>query len=220
MTIETTTATDETRASRNWRTRAGGAESTEGSAALLDDVWTLTTTHETRVVVFASASTSDADALVVEGLVQEADRRGLSTLRVALVRGGVLVQHAGEGALTIAPDRLSSIDLHAWVHRVAPGTELVIITAPSLATSLDAALLAGVCDGLVIVAESGVTASGALEVAAERARITGCRILGVVMRTARRRLPDWISRLMRTERAGADATPPPLRSWCTPSDLP
>ncbi len=168
MTIETTTATDETRAGRNWRTLAGGGESAEGSAALLYDVWMLTTTHETRVVVFASASTSDADA----------------------------------------------------VHRVAPGTELVIITGPSLATSLDAALLAGVCDGLVIVAESGVTASDALKVAAERARIAGCRILGVVMRTTRRRLPDWISRLMRTERVGTIATLPTSRSRHTSPLLP
>ncbi len=49
--------------------------------------------------------------------------------------------------------------------------------------SVDAVLLGAACDGLVLVAEDGVTDRSALRAAADRARDSGCRPLGVVLTT-------------------------------------
>jgi hypothetical protein len=104
---------------------------------------------------------------------------------------------SGGAALAVDLDAGSSPQaLTAWVERTAPGSDLVILTGPPLATSIDAALLACACDGLVIVAESEVTERAALQVAAERARIAGCKTLGVVMYGAKDRVPGWLRRLM------------------------
>jgi hypothetical protein len=99
--------------------------------------------------------------------------------------------HAVDLDAGLTPDALG-----AWIDRVAPHSDLVIVTGPPLATSIDAALLACACDGLVIVAESEVTERAALQVAAERARIAGCKTLGVVMHGAKDRMPGWLRRLM------------------------
>jgi len=87
-------------------------------------------------------------------------------------------------------------DLNAWIERVAPDAQLVIVAGPPLANSIDTALLACASDGLVIVAESEVTDRNALQLAAERARIAGCRTLGVVMHGTQERMPVWMRRLM------------------------
>jgi Mrp family chromosome partitioning ATPase len=93
---------------------------------------------------------------------------------------------------------LTTDQLHAWVGRAAPGVDLVVLIGPPLAASIDAALLASACDGLVIVAESEKTERAALQTAAERARATGCRTLGVVMHGTKEQLPGWMRRLMGT----------------------
>jgi Mrp family chromosome partitioning ATPase len=86
--------------------------------------------------------------------------------------------------------------LNDWAERIAPANDLVVITGPPLANSIDAALLACACDGLVIVAESEITDRKALHIAAERARIAGCRTLGVVMHGTKDHLPKWIRRIV------------------------
>ena len=83
-----------------------------------------------------------------------------------------------------------------WIARIAPQDELIVITGPPLAASVDAALLACACEGLVIVAESEVTERAALQIAADRARIAGCRTLGVVMHRTKDRLPGWVRRMV------------------------
>lgn len=47
--------------------------------------------------------------------------------------------------------------------------------------SVDAVLLGAAGDGLILVAEDGVTERAALRAAADRARDGGCRTLGVVL---------------------------------------
>jgi Mrp family chromosome partitioning ATPase len=61
-------------------------------------------------------------------------------------------------------------------------------------------LLARACDGLVIVAQSEVTHREALQLAAERARVVGCRTLGVVMHATKAPIPRWMRRVFVEER--------------------
>ncbi|MBX3025247.1 hypothetical protein KF840_10085 [bacterium] len=70
--------------------------------------------------------------------------------------------------------------LRAWLD-AQPPAPLRLIEAPPLQRSLDAVLLAGACDGLLLVAETGVTTRAALRAAAERAREGGCVTVGVVL---------------------------------------
>lgn len=86
-------------------------------------------------------------------------------------------------------------ELSAWLDGAAVDSDLVLLEAPPLADSIDAALLACACDGLVIVADAEVTPRSALQVAAERAQVAGCRTLGVVMNGAKERMPSWMRRL-------------------------
>jgi hypothetical protein len=87
-----------------------------------------------------------------------------------------------------------------WVQEVAQGADLVVIEAAPLTESIDGALLACGCDGLVIVTEAERTTREALQLAVERSRLGGCRTLGVVVRGGPNRLPPWLSRMLSTAR--------------------
>ena len=93
----------------------------------------------------------------------------------------------------------------AWIREVAPWADLVILEAPPLSVSVDGALLACASDGLMIVAERDVTGRAVLATAAERARVTGCRTLGIVMTGNPEPLPGWMQKIMTV----AGHTPPP-----------
>lgn len=175
-----------------------------GIATLLDNIRMLASGRATRVVVFCGASTAEAVETLAFDLAEHAERSGMRTLVARLTRTA--------GRTVIAPTRTatpdapalevgldagtSSAELHAWIARIAPRDELIVITGPPLADSVDAALLACGCEGLVIVAESEVTERAALQLAAERARIAGCRTLGVVMNHTKDHLPGWVRRIV------------------------
>jgi hypothetical protein len=171
----------------------------------LDKIRTLAGEHPTRTVVFCGASTAEAVANLADALATHATRTGLNAFVGTLVRTttGTFITAAPGGATSEAQQLSVDLDggapimgLRHWVEQIAPTTDLAVITGPPLATSLDAALLACACDGLVIVAESEKTERAALQIAAERARIAGCHTLGVVMHGAKDRVPGWIRRLV------------------------
>lgn len=186
------------------RSRAFATEAHSGIATLLDNIRMLSSGRASRTVVFCGASTAEAVTALAGALAAHAERSGMSAFVGNLTRtsaGSVVAPALGSSsdapALEIDLDAgTPTAELQGWAARVAPGSELIVITGPPLATSIDAALLACACDGLVIVAESEVTERAALQVAAERARIAGCRTLGVVMHGTKDRLPGWIRRLM------------------------
>jgi hypothetical protein len=199
-TVETPVAKQDPR-----RSRAFATETHPGIATLLDKIRTLAGEHSTRTVVFCGASTAEAVADLADALATHATRTGLNTFVGTLVRTttGTFVNAALSGAVSAAQQLDVDLDagapiteLHRWVEQIAPTADLAVIIGPPLATSLDAALLACACDGLVIVAESEKTERAALQVAAERARISGCHTLGVVMHGAKDRVPGWIRRLV------------------------
>jgi len=184
------------------RERAFATESHPGIATLLENIRLISNGRETRMVVFCGASSAEAVSVLANALAAHAERSGMRTFVATLGRtaqGTAVVPAAGPigPALAVDLDAGSSPQaLSSWVEDLAPESDLVIFTGPPLANSIDAALLACACAGLVIVAESEVTERAALQVAAERARIAGCKTLGVVMHGAKDRVPGWLRRLM------------------------
>ena len=73
--------------------------------------------------------------------------------------------------------------------------EMVIIEAPPLGISVDAAMIARACDGLVLVVEAQNTPREALRDAIERADTVGCQILGIVMEGRPEYRPPWLRKL-------------------------
>jgi hypothetical protein len=186
-----------------------------GIAVLFDRIRTLEGARTPRTIVFAAAANADSVGGMTAALALHAERHGLHVTLADLIQsseGTVLMRRPSRSGASVAPapaEHVLDLDLSgaaadpplaAWIQRVAPDTDLVIVTGPPLADSIDAALFARACDGLVIVADTEVTARGALQTAAERARIAGCHTLGVVMRGTEDRTPAWMRRMFATDR--------------------
>jgi hypothetical protein len=184
------------------RSRAFATEAHPGIATLLDNIRLISNGRESRMVVLCGASNAEAVEELASALANHAERSGMQTVLARLHRtagGTTVVPSSGSASdvLTVDLDAgTSSETLSGWVQRIAPASDLIVITGPPLASSIDAALLACASDGLVIVAESEVTERAALQVAAERARIAGCKTLGVVMHGTKNRVPRWLRRLV------------------------
>lgn len=86
-------------------------------------------------------------------------------------------------------------DLACWLDAARDDHDLTIVQAPSLGASVDGALLARACDGLVIVIDPVHTTKDMLRRSVERAQTIGCRILGLVMKGTRSELPGWMNRV-------------------------
>jgi len=184
------------------RSRAFATESHPGIATLLDNIRLISNGRESRMVVLCGASNAEAVEQLASALALHAERSGMQTVLASLHRtasGTAVVPASGSASdgLTVDLDAGASPEaLNGWIQRIAPASDLILITGPPLASSIDAALLACASDGLVIVAESEVTERAALQVAAERARIAGCKTLGVVMHGTKNRVPRWLRRLV------------------------
>jgi hypothetical protein len=184
------------------RSRAFATEAHPGIATLLDNIRLISNGRTSRMVVFCGASKAEAVEQLANSLTIHAERSGMRTILAKLHRsatGTTVVPTTGSAndVLTVNLDAGTSPDaLIGWSQRIAPGSDLIVITGPPLASSIDAAILACASDGLVIVAESEVTERAALQVAAERARIAGCNTLGVVMHGTKNRVPGWLRRLV------------------------
>jgi hypothetical protein len=108
--------------------------------------------------------------------------------------GGTSQDAAARGLQAVPPAGPSPIAVERWGEAV--GADIVLIEAPPLAASADAALLARVCDGLVLVVEAAVTSRAELRRAVRLAETSGCRVIGLVMRGKYRALPSWLRRLL------------------------
>jgi hypothetical protein len=105
------------------------------------------------------------------------------------------------GGLQAQPAARAGGGLDRWFERF--GADFVVVEAPPLDTVADAALLARACDGLVLVVESAATSRAALRRAVRLAEVSGCRLIGLVVRESGRPLPGWFRRLLRgTSRGG------------------
>ncbi len=181
-------------------------------AALLDLLRATAKTSSIPAVVIAGVSGAEPVREVVAGVELQARRQGISLRcgRLDLESGTRLLQLSSGHPLreTSPSDSLDargsfrfsgsqgSDSLSRWFDRAAAGSDLLLIEAPPLSSSVDAALLGQACEGLVLVAEVLVTDRFSLVEAIQRARMASCEILGLVLTGTRQWLPRWISRLM------------------------
>lgn len=166
---------------------AGATRSGVAIAGLLDRLRTVGGQADAaRVLVFAAVGPDGSTRAVIDGL---AGRGRELIMRVGV---GELTRSAGQAVLAErggAARRALELDggtlsaaVASWLEPLGD-PQLVLIEAPPVATSADALLLATACDGLVLVAQTGVTARAALRTAIEHATAAGCRTLGVVLTT-------------------------------------
>ena len=176
-------------------------------AVLFDNLRALTRERSTRSFVFAPASPAESVRAVTTGLIAHAERLGLNAALAELTDSKtrsllrLRPEQRRESGESDDPPPLD-LSVHAdlaevsdWLEVVARESALIVIEGQPLTQAIDSALLARACDGLVIVAETQVTARQALRVAADKARVAGCRTLGVVLYGTNDRMPGWIKRL-------------------------
>lgn len=158
-----------------------------------------------RSLVLAAPQPSPASGVVLDGLAARAEQLGMEVVRGELrgvpsrplmaARRTPPTDRTARHCFAVAPrpDRLAT-EMEAWLGQY-DRADLVLIEAPPLLQSIDGALVARACDGLILIAERGVTERWALQEAANRARVTGCTLLGVIMTSSERRMPTWLERL-------------------------
>jgi len=183
-----------------------------GFRELFDRLRALDGTGPNRALVFAGVTADEPVRTVTGGLAAYVGQLGVEVLRAELAdwNGRPILRRrtdaaAGRGtygdSLPLdlgAP--AAQVELTDWFEGAAGVADLVIVEGRPLTASIDAALLARACGGLIIVAQAGVTHRDGLQAAAARACESGCRVLGVVMYGGVPRASDWLSRLL-TRRA-------------------
>jgi Mrp family chromosome partitioning ATPase len=91
--------------------------------------------------------------------------------------------------------RSDADDVLGWLAEMAASHDLVLIDAPPLTQTPVGALLASVCDGLLILARAGVTAKHDLRNAAAIARSARAHTFGVFVDEPAGQLPSWLAGL-------------------------
>jgi hypothetical protein len=185
--------------------------STSADAAyrvLFDNLRALTNGLSVRVLIFASVSADESARSVTAGFAAHAVELGLNVVTATMTEsaGRAFLQRCVFGSSQTGAEPPLPLDVNRpewqasfadWLRSAAPEADIVIIDGPPLDQSIDAAVLARACDGLVLVARTEVTPRQALQAAAERARAVGCCTLGVVMHGTKNHLPAWLRELGR-----------------------
>ncbi len=180
-------------------------------ATLLDALRTVSGVSQTPTVVIAGISRNASALSVLDGVIDQAALRGVrlqigdvvvtQTHRLLSVRepppdARGMVEESDDTSLSVELTDLSAQEaLKTWFVTAGTGADLLIVTAPPILTSVDALLVARACDGLVLVAEPLATQREEFEIAIERARASGCQLLGLVMNENREWLPRLLARL-------------------------
>jgi hypothetical protein len=181
-------------------------------ATLFDNLRTVGNGAPIRQLVIAAAAASDSATTVVNGLAAHAESIGLEVVvaEMSYAAGRPVLRRrnaaGNEPGVFADPPPFELLDpdwqrdFADWFAKATPNADMVIIEGPPLVQSVDGALVGRACDGLVLVAELLVTPRDALRVAAERARAVGCRALGVVLTAGNDPVPQWLRRLVGTDR--------------------
>jgi hypothetical protein len=187
---------------------------------LFDNLRARNGSESVSTLVLVGAGIDDTPTTVTNGLATLARRRSLNVLVADIEEGmsqpvlnprnrGLRDQGpvaARANTLDEARPYVSSIalnlrggpiaaDLACWLDAARDDHDLTIVQAPSLGASVDGALLARACDGLVIVIDPVHTTKDMLRRSVERAQTIGCRILGLVMKGTQSELPGWMNRV-------------------------
>ncbi len=186
-------------------------------SGLLDRLRALSVTQRNPIVVVAAVSGVESVRPLTYALVQQAFRRSLDvTVAEMAMDGGTRVlretlKSSEDSELMATPVKIGPLDFNAadprrdtasvtldvWLAQASTRHDLLLIEGPPLSTSVDAALLARRCDGLILVAESERTPREALRSASERAQAAGCNVVGVVLAGSKEWLPKWLNRILR-----------------------
>lgn len=183
-----------------------------GYAALFDNLRVLGNGVPLGAIVLAGASDGESCRRVADGLANEVIRNRMTaaiaelsraqtrpTLRMRMTSSSPSANDSGGASSKVQLDlRSGSLpsDLVAWLGEARTRHDVVIVEAPPLGLSVDAAVVARACDGLVLVVEPRATASAALLASVERAEAVGCRILGIVTQGANEKLPKWLRQIV------------------------
>ncbi len=182
-------------------------------ATLLDAMRAVAGKSQAPCIVVAGIATAASTLAVIEGVTDQAALRGVrlqigdvivtQTHRTLSLRedhsaaiGPTTESEAYDTSLPVeltAPSALEA--LSTWFVTASTGFDLLIVAAPPILSSVDALLVARACDGLVLVAEPLGTQREEFEIAVERARASGCQVLGLVMNDNRDWLPQFLGRL-------------------------
>lgn len=191
---------------------AGGAEG-DTYAVLLDNLRARGNGKAVSQVVLAGASAIDDVHGIALGLARQAERRGLRVSMAELYSDGGVpllqtnepVSAQGDRAASNGPagTSLLPVDMRGgpvpepvrqWLSSTQSRHDMLIIEAQPLTTTLDAALLASACDGLVVAVTAGETSAHGFESSIARARGAGCRLLGLVVTEPHDRVSGWLRR--------------------------
>jgi len=173
------------------------AHTSTAYAQLLDGLRAVETSFSAPGVVLASAGSADAVAPVLEGLREQARRKGLRLLVAELVvsKGGRILggrDPACTAELLEFNRTVTEDTVRNWFERAVTGQDLLIVEAPPLSQSVDAGLLARACDGLALVVEPQRTSRHEFETAVERSKASGSFLLGMVMNHHTHWLPHFL----------------------------
>lgn len=179
-------------------------------AMLLDNLRALSSDAAIPKVVLAGISGRESLAEITRGLLGEAEERGFQLLLAELATGAdhrILRCHQESAGADSSPISAAPAPLEVtgnpppaitrrWLEETATGHDFLLIEAPPLQSSVEAALLARYCDGLVILVETDITGRLELKAAVERARAAGCTILGLVIIGQPASQPYWLRKLL------------------------
>jgi len=212
--------------------RSAAGEGQLPYVTLFDNLRAVTSPGPVRKLVVAGASQGDRVGQVTIGLGTLARRRGLRVLLADVEEGvkqpllrarnasiqeampgngrrhSAAVKAAAQTAPYASPVALDlrggtvAAEVDEWLGSAVEAHDMVIVEAPALGVSVDGALLARGCDGLIIVVDSATTTKDSLRIAVERAQASGCRVLGLVMTGTRRVMPDWMTRMSGSAHGG------------------
>jgi hypothetical protein len=151
---------------------------------LYDNLHLVTGRVPHRVILAGTSELEGVDG-IVEGLARHALACGRDVMMAALELDGerpvLRVRNRDGNDLAV---ELSATNLPSPIDdliRVDPGDNLVLVTAPPLTQSIQAALLARESDGLVLVVQPLSTLRSQLQLAVDRANRAGCALLGIVL---------------------------------------
>ncbi len=202
-------------------------------ASLLESLRALATDLPVPTVVIAGVEAEESAREVIAGLNIQAHLHGLRLVLAKLVpQPGhrVLrkrVPRSETSSTTISRDE--TYDSHGpasmgieivgapdpqvlreWYERAAEANDLLIVEAPPMLRSVDAALLGRACDGLVLVVRALATKQEELEAAVEKARAAGCPPIGLVVAEHSEWLPRTLRKFLPTyPRSVKPRRPPP-----------
>jgi Mrp family chromosome partitioning ATPase len=189
------------------------SERTIGSySSLFDNLRVIGNGAPASSVVLAGASSFEGVSRLADGLAAEINRHRLKVAIATLSRGQSyptlrlrLFSNSDEGEkpedlpIPIDLDLRSGpvpTELIEWLTQVRRSQDVLIIEAPPLGLSVDAAVVARACEGLMLVVQPRETSKDALFQSVERAESVGCNVLGLITHGAPERVPQWLRNLV------------------------